>query len=99
TRSKRDWSSDVCSSDLLLHDSDPEAEERETFLKARALLETLALDDAGTPSAQEAQDPAAAEQPAREGAGAGMRVLLVDYEDSFEIGRASCRERRQIAEG
>ncbi|MFB9800759.1 anthranilate synthase component I [Streptomonospora salina] len=64
----------------LLHDSDPDAEERETFLKARALLETLALDEAAdTPAAE----PAARPEPAAEPAGAGMRVLLVDYEDSF----------------
>ncbi|MFC3996421.1 anthranilate synthase component I [Nocardiopsis sediminis] len=63
----------------LLYDSDPDAEERETFLKARALLETLALDDA-----PQAQEPAAAGAggPAR-GAGTGMKVLLVDHEDSF----------------
>jgi anthranilate synthase len=59
----------------LLYDSDPEAEERETFLKARALLETLALDAA--------PEDAAAPQAAPAPAGAGQRVLLVDYEDSF----------------
>ncbi|WP_343233689.1 anthranilate synthase component I [Streptomonospora sp. PA3] len=63
----------------LLHDSDPEAEERETFLKARALLETLALDEAADSAAARAPEPATAAEPA----GAGMRVLLVDYEDSF----------------
>ncbi|MBB4931494.1 anthranilate synthase [Lipingzhangella halophila] len=63
----------------LLHDSDPDAEERETFLKARALLETLALDESPEP---DDGGPAAATT-AREDAGAGMRVLLVDYEDSF----------------
>ncbi|WP_052809698.1 anthranilate synthase component I [Streptomonospora alba] len=64
----------------LLHDSDPDAEERETFLKARALLETLALDEAADARPAE---PAARPRPATEPAGAGMRVLLVDYEDSF----------------
>ncbi|WP_150254614.1 anthranilate synthase component I [Nocardiopsis deserti] len=64
----------------LLYDSDPEAEERETFLKARALLETLALGEredapAETGSAT-AAEPAALP-------GEGMRVLLVDHEDSF----------------
>ncbi|GAA4929227.1 anthranilate synthase [Streptomonospora halophila] len=65
----------------LLYDSDPDAEERETFLKARALLETLALDEAaaGAAEPEERPEPAAAAEPA----GAGMRVLLVDYEDSF----------------
>ncbi|MEU2973501.1 anthranilate synthase component I [Nocardiopsis alba] len=63
----------------LLYDSDPEAEERETFLKARALLETLALgeaEDEGTP-------PEAGPVRTEERPGEGMRVLLVDHEDSF----------------
>ncbi|GAA3725964.1 anthranilate synthase [Spinactinospora alkalitolerans] len=63
----------------LLYDSDPEAEERETFLKARALLETLALDEAPAQGAEQAERP----QPEAEPPGAGMKVLLVDYEDSF----------------
>ncbi len=63
----------------LLHDSDPDAEERETFLKARALLETLALDE-GPHTAEAA--PAPRSTP-RQGAGAGLTVLLVDHEDSF----------------
>ncbi|ASU83679.1 anthranilate synthase component I [Nocardiopsis gilva YIM 90087] len=70
----------------LLYDSDPDAEERETFLKARALLETLALDDearngtaAADRAAAEVDEPTRAEGPA----GAGMKVLLVDHEDSF----------------
>ncbi|WP_431888516.1 anthranilate synthase component I [Nocardiopsis alba] len=63
----------------LLYDSDPEAEERETFLKARALLETLALgetEDEGTP-------PEVEPVRTKECPGEGMRVLLVDHEDSF----------------
>ncbi|PDP86758.1 anthranilate synthase component I [Glycomyces fuscus] len=64
----------------LLYDSDPEAEERETFLKARALLETLALGerDEAPAEAGTATAPEPAELP-----GQGMRVLLVDHEDSF----------------
>ena len=66
----------------LLHDSDPEAEERETFLKARALLETLELGERGEqktapdPVTEQERDPA--DLPGR-----GMKVLLVDHEDSF----------------
>ena len=59
----------------LLFDSDPAAEERETELKARALLETLKDPERGT-APQSAGQPAAA-------AGGGMRVLLVDHQDSF----------------
>ncbi len=64
----------------LLFESDPMAEERETELKARALLETLA----------EAQRPGEPAQPAADGGeaagdrlGDGLRVLLVDHQDSF----------------
>jgi len=77
----------------LLFDSDPAAEEAETRLKARALLEVLAEaqdqaagnDDnllaqrnslADSPSAPRDFDPA---RPP----GDGLRVLLVDHQDSF----------------
>ena len=69
----------------LLFDSDPLAEERETELKARALLETLA--DGPAAAAGETAGRTAA--PAAPGAGAaprpgdGLRVLLVDHQDSF----------------
>ena len=58
----------------LLYDSDPEAEEAETELKASALL--AAIRDAGA-----SNDDA----PTRRAApvGEGLRVLLVDHEDSF----------------
>jgi anthranilate synthase len=61
----------------LLFDSDPMAEERETALKARALLETL--DDAHS---ERASRPALAAR-ARALPGEGLRVLLVDHQDSF----------------
>jgi anthranilate synthase len=60
----------------LLFESDPAAEERETQLKARALLETLAGPE---PAAGEAAAPGFS--PAS--AGEGLRVLLVDHQDSF----------------
>ncbi len=61
----------------LLFESDPMAEERETELKARALLETLA--DAQRPSVAAAPaDDSPAHLP-----GQGLRVLLVDHQDSF----------------
>jgi anthranilate synthase len=58
----------------LLYDSDPEAEENETHVKARALLETLA--EAGQASRVPDEPPQAAPLP-------GLRVLLVDHQDSF----------------
>jgi anthranilate synthase len=59
----------------LLFDSDPESEERETELKASALLG--ALEAAARP-----QTAAASEKPA-DLPGEGHTVLLVDHEDSF----------------
>ncbi|GIH24120.1 anthranilate synthase component I [Acrocarpospora phusangensis] len=59
----------------LLYDSDPDAEERETELKASALLGALAA--VGKPAG--AGEPG----PEREQPGSGHTVLLVDHEDSF----------------
>jgi anthranilate synthase len=77
----------------LLFDSDPAEEERETILKARALLETLAeaaavADSAASGGERGGQAASAAAQAGadREGAGRageGMSVLLVDHQDSF----------------
>ncbi len=67
----------------LLFDSDPADEERETALKARALLETLA--EAGAERA--ASGTGDGSGPDRAGGrslpGDGLRVLLVDHQDSF----------------
>jgi anthranilate synthase len=62
----------------LLHDSDPQAEERETHIKARALLETLK-----ETSAERIMPapPVPAAAPAPEAA--PVKVLLVDHQDSF----------------
>jgi anthranilate synthase len=70
----------------LLFDSDPDDEERETALKARALLETLAE---AIPERTKSAATAAGEHSGRERAmyptlpGDGLRVLLVDHQDSF----------------
>lgn len=56
----------------LLFDSDPEEEERETRMKASALLDAITR-----PADQEAR-PGAVSLP-----GLGKRVLLIDHEDSF----------------
>ncbi|HXW88747.1 MAG TPA: anthranilate synthase component I, partial [Streptosporangiaceae bacterium] len=64
----------------LLFDSDPAAEERETWLKARALLETLAeaaSAPAGDGDRQGERGPLALRP------GEGLAVLLVDHQDSF----------------
>jgi len=74
----------------LLYDSIPEAEEAETHIKARALLETLAeaghLAEAGRLNrargdASQATPPAATLTAA--GGDRNLRVLLVDHQDSF----------------
>lgn len=61
----------------LLYDSEPDAEEQETYLKARALLETAA----GGRGAATPKPPSI--EVAGGQAGVGRRVLLVDHEDSF----------------
>ncbi|MFC4061840.1 anthranilate synthase component I [Planomonospora corallina] len=61
----------------LLFDSDPDAEERETELKASALLGALAAVGAPQAAAQEREQAESALP------GEGMKVLLVDHEDSF----------------
>ncbi|HXO24797.1 MAG TPA: anthranilate synthase component I, partial [Streptosporangiaceae bacterium] len=67
----------------LLYDSIPDAEEKETHIKARALLETLA--EAGRLTGSEAPSQAGPGAPAAEAPAAGrsLRVLLVDHQDSF----------------
>ncbi len=67
----RDGVAAVRAGATLLYDSDPDAEEQETYLKARALREALTERDPETE----------ATLPIKEGT--GMRVLLVDHEDSF----------------
>jgi anthranilate synthase len=56
----------------LLYDSEPEAEERETRVKASAFLDALRGVDAGPRAAS-----------VRPGKSNGKRVLLVDHQDSF----------------
>jgi len=76
----------------LLYDSDPDSEERETHIKARALLETLAEaeDEPGNRAPQGSPGGDGGREPthAQGGAGGdrsprGSRVLLVDCQDSF----------------
>jgi anthranilate synthase len=69
----------------LLFDSDPQAEEQETALKARALLETLAeaacTEAAGSSHSVREREIAAAD--GEDLPGRGLAVLLVDHQDSF----------------
>jgi anthranilate synthase len=69
----------------LLYDSVPDAEEKETHIKARALLETLAeaerLARGVTGAAEQEQD--AGVPSADVARGRGLKVLLVDHQDSF----------------
>jgi len=60
----------------LLYDSDPESEEIETHIKARALIETLHDSERSGPPVSTVEAPAVAD-------GRPLRVLLVDHQDSF----------------
>ncbi len=66
----------------LLFESDPAAEERETQLKARALLETLREAGDSGPARPRPEAPGTADTQVAP-PGVGMRVLLVDHQDSF----------------
>jgi anthranilate synthase len=67
----------------LLYDSIPDAEEKETHIKARALLETLAeAERLARGDARPAPLPAASPAESPPG-GRDLRVLLVDHQDSF----------------
>jgi anthranilate synthase len=68
----------------LLHDSVPEAEEQETHVKARALLEALAeADSQGGLDIGHATGHAVDEHRSDISGCAAVRVLLVDHQDSF----------------
>jgi anthranilate synthase len=72
----KDGIAEVRAGATLLYDSDPDAEEAETRLKASAMLDAI----------RSAGRPAAARKSAADAAmrsGAGKRVLLIDHEDSF----------------
>lgn len=73
----RDGVATVRAGATLLYDSDPDEEERETHLKASALLGALAAVEGGAGDAEREEAPRAALP------GDGLTVLLVDHEDSF----------------
>lgn len=65
----------------LLMDSEPDAEERETEMKASALLEAIAATPASI--ARDRAALAGGHASAARSTGAGRRVLMLDHEDSF----------------
>lgn len=69
----KDGVAEVRAGATLLYDSDPDAEEAETGLKASAMLNAL----------READAPVAPAQPARQGSGDGLNILMIDHRDSF----------------
>jgi anthranilate synthase len=69
----RDGVAEVRAGATLLYDSNPEDEEEETSIKAAAFLDAI----------RRPRDVAASVGRTLEEVGAGMRVLLVDHEDSF----------------
>jgi len=75
TMRMKDGVAEVRAGATLLYDSDPEAEEAETRLKASALIAAAR----GTGPARSARSTAAAVSATAK----GRRVLLVDHEDSF----------------
>ncbi len=80
----RDGIAAVRAGATLLFDSDPAAEERETQIKARALMETLKDAERAAAGPVTGTGAASAEsRPADGRPGAGLRVLLVDHQDSF----------------
>ena len=73
TVNDRDGVARVRAGATLLHGSDPDEEERETRLKASALIDAIRR-----PGGPEGTTPSPVPQP-----GEGRRVLLVDHQDSF----------------
>ena len=66
----------------LLYDSDPDEEERETHLKAQALLE-VAAGPGGERGTVARPGSHSADSPTASPVGEGLRVLVVDNQDSF----------------
>ena len=73
----KDGVAEVRAGATLLYDSDPEAEEMETELKASAILD--AIDAAG----QGDESEVLAQPSSDQGPGEGKSIILVDHEDSF----------------
>ena len=79
----RDGIAAVRAGATLLFDSDPDAEERETQIKARALIETLKDAEQSATGPVASADATVAGPLASALPGSGLHVLLVDHQDSF----------------
>src|SRR2546429_8353225 len=97
TRCSRDWSSDVCSSDLLRQMPQAEQEYREAWLQRPdipGLQLEIGLVYAGTEQWDKAEEAFRAEANRQPGnAEAAYRLGTALLQRGKEIGRASCRER------
>src|SRR5699024_11280821 len=98
TRSKRDWSSDVCSSDLITLKGIFPMNKHKTLCAATALLLACGLLFAGCGQASSAASseaaPAASSSAASSEENAAYSYTFTDD----QIGRASCREQVRVAE-
>src|SRR5699024_11684072 len=94
TRSKRDWSSDVCSSDLGEAPVESRDRERRRRARGRGRIVTAVADD-----------PTLAEVGAESGVAIGVVTFPGSLDDRDaaravrQIGRASCREWVWMSEG
>ncbi|WP_412076016.1 anthranilate synthase component I [Streptomyces xanthophaeus] len=79
----RDGVATVRAGATLLFDSDPEAEESETVLKAFALIDAVENPTPVIPAASAPHRPHGTEAGSATGSGRPRRVLLVDHQDSF----------------
>src|SRR5699024_12040685 len=82
TRSKRDWSSDVCSSDLAL-------QFRIVRLELDLLHDALAVHDLADPHVRDVL--------VRGRLAGGSARVAVGQHEPVQIGRASCRERVEMS--
>src|SRR5699024_11677043 len=97
TRSKRDWSSDVCSSDLFFALARNGACHRHKSLAAPAVEKALATGVQGfLPKTASAEEFAAAVRTVH---GGGRYIDPELAAMTIKIGRASCREREQRTGG
>src|SRR5690606_39950824 len=97
TRFSRDWSSDVCSSDLVaLVEDGPGGEERrhESVVVHANPLGHLLAGEIGPPLVDSQERRLAAHEATRERFEAELKPRFYGL---HEIGRASCRERVEIA--